>query len=166
MTVDVANSRRLGHDSLGPPSPVTENTPLLDSEGARPLDSSDESRSLSDGQPAESLGWMRTACIVMGMWTLIFLQGMPPDSTLPNQLTPPASNMSGRSTTQSAIAADLESYDNAMWFTSSYLISQASVAPLLGRLAMIFSPGAMIMFTSFFFSVRSEERRVGKECPV
>lgn len=70
-----------------------------------------------------------------------------------SQLTPPASNMSGMSTTQSAIADDLESYDNAMWFTSSYLISQASVAPLLGRLAMIFSPGAMIMFTSFFFSV-------------
>ena len=57
------------------------------------------------------------------------------------------------STTQSAIAADLESYDNALWFTSSYLISQASVAPLLGRLAMVFSPSAMILFTSSFFSI-------------
>ena len=77
------------------------------------------------------------------------------DQPLPNlnQLTPPASNMSGMSTTQSAIAADLESYDNAMWFTSSYLISQASVAPLLGRLAMVFSPSAMILFTSSFFSI-------------
>ncbi|KAK0752275.1 major facilitator superfamily domain-containing protein [Schizothecium vesticola] len=126
MTVDIANSRHLDHGRLPSPPPATETTPLLDSE--RP----------SDGQSDESLGWMRTTCIVLGMWILIFLQ---------------ASNMSGMSTTQSAIAADLEAYDNAMWFTSSYLISQASVAPLLGRLAMIFSPGAMILFTSFFFSV-------------
>ena len=61
--------------------------------------------------------------------------------------------MSGISTIQSTIAADLDAYDEAMWFTSSYLITASSVAPLVGRLAMIFSPGAMILFSSLFFSV-------------
>ncbi|KAK1831642.1 major facilitator superfamily domain-containing protein, partial [Podospora conica] len=134
MTVDVAPPRDLDHSNLPSPPRVTENTPLLDPESTRSLNPNDVPQSPSD----VPLGRARTTCIVLGMWILIFLQ---------------ASNMSGISTTQSAIAADLEAYDNAMWFTSSYLISQASVAPLLGRLAMVFSPGAMIMFTSFFFSV-------------
>lgn len=83
MTVDVANSRHVDHGSLPRPPSVTENTPLLDSESARPLNSDDDSdsRSLPNGQPGQSLGWMRTTCIVLGMWTLIFLQGTPPDST-------------------------------------------------------------------------------------
>jgi MFS family permease len=61
--------------------------------------------------------------------------------------------MSGISTTQSAIAADLDSYESAMWFTSSYMISMSSVAPLAGRLAMIFSPASMILFSSGFFAL-------------
>lgn len=81
MTVDVANSRHVDHGSLPHRPPVTESTPLLDSENARPLNPNDDSQSLSDGQPGKSLGWMRTTCIVLGMWTLIFLQGTPPDST-------------------------------------------------------------------------------------
>lgn len=81
MTVDVTNSRHVDHGSLPRPPPVTENTPLLDSETARPLNSNDDSRSPPDEQPGQSLGWLRTTCIVLGMWMLIFLQGTPPDST-------------------------------------------------------------------------------------
>lgn len=61
--------------------------------------------------------------------------------------------MSGISTTQSIIAADLDAYESAMWFTSAYMISMSSVAPLAGRLAMIFSPGTMVLFSSGFFSL-------------
>jgi MFS family permease len=60
--------------------------------------------------------------------------------------------MSGMTMTQSTIAADLDSYAQAMWFTSSYLITMASMAPLVGRLAMIFSPGRMILVSAFFFA--------------
>jgi MFS family permease len=72
------------------------------------------------------------------MWALIFLQ---------------ASNMSGISTTQSTIAADLDAYESAMWFTSSYMIAMSSVAPLAGRLSMIFSPATMILLSSGCFAV-------------
>lgn len=64
-----------------------------------------------------------------------------------------ASNMSGITTTQSTIAADLDAYEYAMWFTSSYMITMSSVAPLIGRLSMIFTPGHMILIASCFFSV-------------
>jgi MFS family permease len=55
--------------------------------------------------------------------------------------------------TQSTIAADLDAYEDAMWFTSAYLITAASMAPLVGRLAMIFSPGVMILASAMFFAV-------------
>lgn len=61
--------------------------------------------------------------------------------------------MSGISTTQSTIAADLDAYESAMWFTSAYMISVSSVAPLAGRLAMIFSPATMVLLSSACFSV-------------
>jgi MFS family permease len=61
--------------------------------------------------------------------------------------------MSGMTMTQSTIAADLDSYAQAMWFTSSYLITTASMAPLVGRLAMIFSPGIMILVSALFFAL-------------
>jgi MFS family permease len=60
--------------------------------------------------------------------------------------------MSGMTMTQSVIAAELDSYENAMWFTSSYLISISSVAPVYGRLAMIFSPGSMILASSLILA--------------
>ncbi len=54
--------------------------------------------------------------------------------------------------TQSAIAADLDAYDRAMWFTSAYLITTASFAPLHGRLCTIFAPGTMILVSALFFA--------------
>ncbi|KAK3327145.1 major facilitator superfamily domain-containing protein [Cercophora scortea] len=121
---------------------AAENTPLLLSETASSYTARDVV--LSPGrQPAvedgeERISRARGVCIILSMWALIFLQ---------------ASNMSGISTTQSTIAADLDAYEHAMWFTSSYLITMSSVAPLVGRLSMIFTPGVMTLFSSFFFSV-------------
>ncbi|KAK0651589.1 major facilitator superfamily domain-containing protein [Cercophora newfieldiana] len=127
-------------DSLSAPATATaETTPLLGSETASSLTARDVSplgSKAQDGEPP--LSRERVVCIVLSMWVLIFLQ---------------ASNMSGISTTQGTIAADLDAYENAMWLTSSYLISMSSVAPLVGRFAQQFSPGAMILFSSFFFSL-------------
>jgi len=61
--------------------------------------------------------------------------------------------MSGMTTTQSTIAADLDAYDEAMWFTSAYMIAISSVSPLAGRLAMVFSPALMVSLSSVFFAV-------------
>lgn len=112
-----------------------ENAPLLQSETDSSHTANDD---VSLSKDDEALGWKRTTVMVLSMWILIFLQ---------------AGNMSGISTIQSTIAAELDSYEYAMWFTSSYLITMSSVAPLVGRLAMIFSPGAMIMYSSVFFSI-------------
>lgn len=139
-------------DGFSSGATATENTPLLRSETT----TSASDRTLRDGSPAgatrrngetsaaadgkgePAIGWKRAVCIVLSMWALIFLQ---------------ASNMSGMTMTQSIIAADLDAYEYAMWFTSSYLITAASMAPLVGRLAVIFSPGIMILVSSFFFAV-------------
>lgn len=64
-----------------------------------------------------------------------------------------ACNMSGMTMVQSAIAEELEAYELVTWFTSAYMISVASSAPLAGRLATIFSPGLMILASGFFFAV-------------
>ena len=56
--------------------------------------------------------------------------------------------MSGMTMAQSVIAADLDAYEDASWFTSSFLISVSSCAPLAGRLASIFSPRPTILASS------------------
>lgn len=66
-----------------------------------------------------------------------------------------ASNMSGMTMTQSVIAEELDAYENAMWFSSSYMITAASIAPLVGRFSMIFSPGSMLLISAGCFSVGS-----------
>ncbi|KAK7943048.1 uncharacterized protein PG986_012161 [Apiospora aurea] len=63
-----------------------------------------------------------------------------------------ACNMSGMTMAQSTIAADLDAYEDAMWFTSAYLIALSSLAPLTGRLASIFSPRLMVLVASLFFA--------------
>ncbi|KAL2131505.1 hypothetical protein VTI74DRAFT_4947 [Chaetomium olivicolor] len=131
--------RHTGNDTSAASTTATEDTPLLRSEtsSSTARDASPAS-DRQPGTPEQPLGWKRTTCIVFSMWALIFLQ---------------ASNMSGISTTQSTIAADLDAYESAMWFTSSYMISMSSVAPLAGRLAMIFSSATMILLSSAFFAV-------------
>lgn len=62
--------------------------------------------------------------------------------------------MSGMTMSQSTIAADLNAYENAMWFTSAYLIAMSSLAPLAGRLAgSVFTPRSMVAGSSGFFGV-------------
>lgn len=83
---------------------------------------------------------LRAACIAITMGLLIWIK---------------ASNMSGMTMVQGHIADDLQAYDEAMWFTSVYMIVVASSAPLAGRLATIFPVGAMILASALFFVVGS-----------
>nr|XP_036589320.1 MFS multidrug transporter [Colletotrichum truncatum]KAF6801325.1 MFS multidrug transporter [Colletotrichum truncatum] len=125
----------------------TETTTLLNSETS--------SRTLRDGSPAgsrrdpgsddeesdkpkQSISSARAFVLILSVWMLIFLQ---------------ASNTSGMTMTQSVIAEELKAYEGAMWFTSSYLISMASLAPLIGRLATIFPPRNLVMPLGGCFAV-------------
>ncbi|KAK8014639.1 Major facilitator superfamily transporter [Apiospora arundinis] len=91
-----------------------------------------------DGEANYKVSRGRGLAIMISVYILIFLQSC---------------NMSGMTMAQSIIAADLDAYDDAMWFTSAYLIALSSLAPLTGRLASIFSPRLMVLVASLFFSV-------------
>lgn len=56
---------------------------------------------------------------------------------------------------QGPLATDLNAPALAMWFTTSYFISQASLTPLVGRLATIFSPRAVILPSIALFALGS-----------
>ncbi|TLS28635.1 hypothetical protein PpBr36_01889 [Pyricularia pennisetigena] len=93
----------------------------------------------ADGdQPAASIAPGRAFALIMSMWVLIFLQ---------------ASNTSGMTMAQSAVATELDAYESAMWFTSSYLMAMSSLAPLVGKLAAVFSPATMIVVASCAFAL-------------
>lgn len=66
-----------------------------------------------------------------------------------------ATNISILTTTQSAIAADLDAFEKASWLTSSYLIAMSSVAPLMGRLSQLFSPRLCMFFSTFLVCIGS-----------
>ncbi|CAO2658093.1 Nn.00g073530.m01.CDS01 [Neocucurbitaria sp. VM-36] len=98
------------------------------------------SPSLSDGNGNDeehTLSTLRGAFIVAFVGFLIFLQ---------------ATNISIITTTQSAIAADLDAFEQATWFTSAYLIAMSSLAPLMGRLSQVFSPRLCMFFSTLLMS--------------
>lgn len=53
---------------------------------------------------------------------------------------------------QSTIAADLDAYEEAMWFTTAFLVAMSSSTPLAGKLASIFSPRAIVLAASTLFA--------------
>ncbi|ORY65088.1 major facilitator superfamily domain-containing protein [Pseudomassariella vexata] len=135
-----------GDDSSSPGQTVaSEQTPLLrsdtSSQTSRSAPSSPECQDApaADGDEAnQKVSPRRAVAIILSIYVLIFLQ---------------ASNMSGMTMAQSAIAEDLDAYEYAMWFTSAYLIALSSLAPLTGRLATIFSPRSMVLVASVFFAL-------------
>lgn len=66
-----------------------------------------------------------------------------------------ATNISILTTTQSSIAADLDAFEKASWFTSAYLIAMSSLAPLMGRLSQVFSPRLCMFFSTMLISIGS-----------
>ncbi|KAJ8066954.1 hypothetical protein OCU04_004336 [Sclerotinia nivalis] len=86
----------------------------------------------------QQVGKWRAILISISVFGLIFLQ---------------ATNMSGISTTQSKIAEDLDSFTEASWFTSTYLIAMSSISPVAARLAQIFSPRNLILTAALLFAI-------------
>ncbi|KAF2103304.1 MFS general substrate transporter [Rhizodiscina lignyota] len=86
------------------------------------------------------IGVIRGIAITIATGVLIFFQ---------------ATNMSMITTIQSSIAADLDAYEEVTWFTSAYLVSMSSFAPIMGRLSATFSPRRCIFYATIFFAVGS-----------
>lgn len=132
-------------------SQATETSPLLSASPGRQHGTDTDSHSESSTQlyrtsststsastGSQTISTGRGFAIAISMWMLIFMQ---------------ASNMSGMTMAQSVVAADLDAYEHAMWFTSTYLIAAASFAPLAGRLASIFAASHLIAASSVFFTI-------------
>ncbi|CRG88419.1 putative MFS-type transporter YusP [Talaromyces islandicus] len=64
-----------------------------------------------------------------------------------------ATNMTMVTTSQSAIATDLDAFSSATWLTASFLIAVASVTPLGGRLCQIFSLRNLVAASNVIASV-------------
>ncbi|XXH03717.1 hypothetical protein Hte_010123 [Hypoxylon texense] len=128
---------------------ATEETPLLRSASSSPVPSSSASSATSElsrdddvaspdlDTPNQRVSRGRGLAIILSMYLLIFLQ---------------ASNMSGITMAQSTIAADLDAYESAMWFTTSFLVAMSSTAPLAGKLASLFPPRALVLFAASCFA--------------
>ncbi|KAI1098622.1 MFS general substrate transporter [Jackrogersella minutella] len=129
---------------------ATEGTPLLRSQSGSDIAgtvSSATSELSQDGDqdgdspdldtPNQRVSRGRAVAIILSVYLLIFLQ---------------ASNMSGITMAQSVIAADLDAYENAMWFTTSFLVSMSSSTPLVGKLASIFSPRSLVLVAATLFA--------------
>ncbi|KAI1657261.1 MFS general substrate transporter [Daldinia decipiens] len=125
---------------------ATEETPLLRSESSSPAAGSVSSATSEHSQdedfpdldtPNQRVSRARGLAIILSVYLLIFLQ---------------ATNMSGITMAQSTIAADLDSYENAMWFTTAFLVAMSSSTPLVGKLASIFSPRTMVLYSSTLFA--------------
>ncbi|KAI3318022.1 MFS general substrate transporter [Xylariaceae sp. AK1471] len=134
---------------------ATENTPLLHSGSSNsrppsPQPSAGSSETYRDAGihateedndldiPNQKVTKKRAAAIMLSVYILIFLLAM---------------NMSGITMAQSTIAADLDAYENAMWFTTSFLVALSSMSPLTGKLATIFSPRSMVLVSSVLFAI-------------
>ncbi|KAH6899649.1 major facilitator superfamily domain-containing protein [Thelonectria olida] len=131
---------------------ATEQTPLL----LPPSDSSSSAETPGSGRPLDRqltvknaarssngtrISPSRLLAMALSLWLLIFLQ---------------ATNMSGMTLIQGTIALELHTYDNnAMWFSSAFLIPMSSLAPIAGRLATIFPPRLLILCVAGLIAVGS-----------
>ncbi|RYC54933.1 hypothetical protein CHU98_g11280 [Xylaria longipes] len=120
---------------------ATEDSPLLRSERSSSSPPSSRSSTRPEDEDLDianqTVTKKRGIAIMLSVYILIFLQAM---------------NMSGITMAQSTIAADLDAYENAMWFTTSFLVAMSSMSPLMGKLATIFSPRSMVLVSSALFA--------------
>lgn len=150
--------------SAGAPSAATtETTPLLPP-AAEDDDRPGLSRPTTDAGVAPLLGPLRVSAVACSLWLLIFLQceflpalffllWMTRCADEPGASA--ASNMSGITMIQGSIAEDLDAYEATMWFTSGYLITMSSLAPLVGKLAAVFSPRGLVVPAAGLLAVGS-----------
>ncbi|PHH59788.1 hypothetical protein CDD81_2592 [Ophiocordyceps australis] len=115
---------------------ATEHSRLLPSRDA-PHDAAAHG---SDQESPPLLAPWRAVAVGLSLWLLIFLE---------------ATNMSGMAIIQGPVAHALDAPRRARWFTTSYLIATSSLAPLVGRLATIFSPRALAPLVAMLFALGS-----------
>ncbi|KAI0141683.1 MFS general substrate transporter [Xylariaceae sp. FL1272] len=131
---------------------ATEDTPLLSSRAGSPVLSCVSSEIYRDDAagdqehrddldtPNQQVSKKRGVAIMLSVYVLIFLLAM---------------NMSGITMAQSTIAEDLDAYEYAMWFTTSFLVAMSSMSPLVGKLATIFPPRIMLLVSASEFALGS-----------
>lgn len=88
--------------------------------------------------PNQTISVIRGTLCTIALGGLIFLQ---------------ATNISLLTTTQSAIAYDLDAFEKTSWFTSSYLIAMSALSPLNGKLSSVFSPRICIFVSSIILAL-------------
>lgn len=66
-----------------------------------------------------------------------------------------ATNMSLLTTTQSAIADELNSFETTSWFTSAFLITMSALGPLNGKLSSVFPPRSCISLSAMLLALGS-----------
>ncbi|OQO04241.1 hypothetical protein B0A48_10852 [Cryoendolithus antarcticus] len=137
---------------------TTEQTPLLSSESSSAKGSIETDSATDSGRPAngnsqdggtvdriesnvganQSLTLGRGILSTIGLGGLILLQ---------------ATNISILTTTQSAIASDLDAFELTSWFTSAYLIAMSALGPLNGKFAAVFTPRITIFASSVMLAI-------------
>ena len=91
-----------------------------------------------DDDVSQSITTLRTVFTALALGVLIFLQ---------------STNISILTTTQSAIAGDLDAFDKTSWFTSAYLIAMSALGPLNGKLAAVFTPRLTIFASTVLLAI-------------
>lgn len=91
-----------------------------------------------DDNASQSITTLRTVFSALALGVLIFLQ---------------STNISILTTTQSAIAEDLDAFDKTSWFTPAYLIAMSALGPLNGKLAAVFTPRLTIFASTVLLSI-------------
>jgi MFS family permease len=91
-----------------------------------------------DDDVSQSTTTLRTVCSALALGGLIFLQ---------------STNISILTTTQSAIAGDLDAFERTSWFTSAYLIAMSALGPLNGKLAAVFTPRITIFASTVLLAI-------------
>ena len=86
----------------------------------------------------QTITLVRGTLCVLALGCLIFLQ---------------ATNISLLTTTQSAIASELDAFEKTTWFTSAYLIAMSALSPLNGKLALVFSPRVCIFASTVVLAI-------------
>jgi MFS family permease len=91
-----------------------------------------------DNDVSQSITTLRTVFSALALGGLIFLQ---------------STNISILTTTQSAIAGDLDAFERTSWFTSAYLIAMSALGPLNGKLAAVFTPRITIFASTVLLAI-------------
>lgn len=88
--------------------------------------------------PPPTPGTARLIACVIGLFFLVFLQTF---------------NISALTTTQGAVARDLDAFTQTSWFVSAYLIPNAALGPLCGKLSADFTPRRVLAGAAILMAV-------------